>query len=69
MSLAAIRVQRHALPEAPCLCRVVAACAYRDKASVCDDPRINKGNGDSRCHRMNNRDVLALLAPAAQPKE
>ena len=33
--------------------------------SAATDYVESKGNGDSRCHRLNNRDVLALLAPAA----
>ena len=37
-----------------------AGCVY-NLAGMCDEPSINKGNGDASCHRMNNKDVLAML--------
>lgn len=35
-------------------------CVY-NKSGLCDEPRINKGNGDAECHKMNNKDLLVML--------
>ena len=50
---------------APSFCAVPGACVYRAEGSVCDEPQINKGNGDAACHRLGNRDLLDRLTPAA----
>jgi hypothetical protein len=38
-------------------------CVYRDAQGVCDEPQINKGNGDSACHKMLNKDLKPHLVP------
>lgn len=58
------RVSRRSLPMTPRRCELANACVYR-KDGICDEPQINKGNGDAACHRMNNKDVLAALVPLA----
>ena len=35
-------------------------CVY-NSAGLCDEPRINRGNGDAECHRMSVKDVLQML--------
>ncbi len=62
MSITRIRVQRRDLPLHPCICTVPGPCVYRDKDRYCDEPRINKSNGDASCNRMSNRDLLARLS-------
>jgi len=37
-----------------------ADCVY-NKDGICDDPSVNKRNGDASCHRMANKDVLSML--------
>jgi len=54
-----MRVQISALPDKPTKCNMVS-CVYNDN-NVCDDPRINKANGDAECHKMNNKDLLLIL--------
>lgn len=58
------RVSLLDLPSYPSPCGLEKPCAYRQDG-YCDDPRINKGNGDAACHRMLNRDVLAMLRSTA----
>ena len=55
------RVSSRMLPGCPMFCSIGKDCVYR-VSMICDDPRNNKGNGDAKCHRMNNRDVLAALS-------
>ncbi|MGF6996708.1 hypothetical protein P3T25_005083 [Paraburkholderia sp. GAS32] len=45
------------LPQVPCHCRV-ESCVY-NKDGVCDEPRINRANSDSACHRITPRQVIA----------
>lgn len=60
-----IRVSRRSLPSTPRVCTLANACVYR-KGGLCDEPQINKGNGDAACHRASNKDVLKWLqAPPA----
>lgn len=54
------RVSKRSLPNTPRRCTLAYACVYR-KDGICDEPQINKGNGDAGCHRANNKDVLAAL--------
>ena len=56
-----MRVSKYALPCAPTKCVVGGYCVYRDEQGVCDEPRINKGNGDAKCHRMGNAELLKYL--------
>lgn len=35
-------------------------CVY-NKAGFCDEPRINRGNGDALCHKMSVSKVLEML--------
>ena len=63
MSAAGIRVQRYQLPNVATPCPK-SMCAYNTEG-ICDDPRINKGNGDAACHRTPNKDVLKMLAGSA----
>ena len=62
------RVSNRLIPNWPTRCTLAKSCVYRDQAGACDEPRINKGNGDSACHRMNNRDLLVHLAEAEAVK-
>lgn len=59
-------MSRVSIGEIPCypkVCRVPKPCVYRqgEIGGWCDEPRINKGNSDAACHRMNNKDLLKLL--------
>jgi len=54
------RVSIYALPKNNATCDVKAECVYR-VGDICDEPRINKGNGDAACHRMSNKVLLPLL--------
>lgn len=45
------------LPQTPCLCRIIR-CVY-NADGVCDEPRINRANGDSECHGVTPRIVIA----------
>ncbi len=36
-------------------------CVYNELGE-CDEPRLNKGNGDSLCHKWSNKDLLAMLS-------
>lgn len=56
-----IRIGLRNLPRTAAKCGVPKTCVYRDGKGICDMPRINKGNSDSACHKMNNKDVLAAL--------
>ena len=53
------RVRSRDLPNVQTRCD--KTCVYR-KNGICDDPRLNKGNGDSACNKENNRDLLARLS-------
>jgi len=48
------------LPSWESPCDLTKICVYR-KDGKCESPRICKGNSDAACHRMLNRDVLAML--------
>jgi hypothetical protein len=61
-----IRIGLRNLPGLATKCEIPKQCVYRDANGICDDPRINKANGDSACHRMNNKDVLAILKQSAK---
>lgn len=54
-----MRYQRTHLPGEPTHCPM-SACVYCVDGT-CDDPRINKGNSDAKCHRMSNKVVLVML--------
>lgn len=54
------RVSARMIPSCPMFCSIGKGCVYR-RALICDDPRINKGNSDAKCHKANNRDLLAAL--------
>lgn len=58
------RTSIRAVPNTPQICGLMKSCVYRDEKLVCDDPRTSKGNSDSACHRMNNKDLLKQLEPA-----
>ncbi len=49
------------VPNVPCRCTVPKPCVYRYDGIMCDEPRINKGNSDAACHKMNNRDLILRL--------
>ena len=55
------RVSIRTIPSCPMFCSIGQGCIYRI-ALICDDPRINKSNGDAKCHRINNVDLLAALS-------
>lgn len=55
-----MRVSNRQLPSAPTPC--TNPCVYSVNW-ICDQPQINKRNGDAYCHRLNNRDVMAWLRP------
>jgi len=57
------RVSIRRIPNCPTLCGLGKPCVYRDANGICDEPRINKGNGDAACHALNNKDLLPHLAP------
>jgi hypothetical protein len=57
------RVSTLQLPRVPTPCP--KTCIYATEG-MCDEPRINKGNGDAYCHKRNNKDVLAWLNEAKQ---
>jgi hypothetical protein len=44
-----------------CVCRIAKPCVYRTDDLVCQEPQTNKRNGDSACHKMSNKQVLASL--------
>ena len=45
------------LPESPRRC-TQQQCVYNE-GGVCDDPRINRGNGDAVCHRVTPHRVIS----------
>lgn len=53
------RIQEHHLPAIPTQC-MKTTCVYAVDG-ICDEPRINKGNGDAECHRLSNKRVLQIL--------
>lgn len=53
------RVSIYDIPRTPCQCEKTG-CVYL-KAGVCDNPQINKGNSDAKCHRENNKALLQRL--------
>lgn len=55
------RVSIRQVPSYPCVCKVKSFCVYRDEWGSCDEPRINKGNSDAACHKLNNKDLLERL--------
>jgi len=55
------RVQKWSIADRPMVCILNKPCVYRDVENVCDEPRTNKGNGDSACHRLANKYLIALL--------
>jgi len=55
------RVSKYSLPGAPSACRLDRPCVYRHAHRICDNPRLNKGNSDAACFRLNNRALLPLL--------
>ena len=38
-------------------------CVY-SADGICDNPKLNKGNGDARCHRFGNKQLLEILESA-----
>ncbi len=61
-----MRVSIFSIPTTPTPCPETKCVYHKEGNGICADPRINKGNGDARCHHWNNKDLLAKLAP---PKE
>lgn len=57
------RITARQLPNWETPCKVTRFCVYRDTFGNCDEPRVNKGNSDSACHQMNNKDLLEVLEP------
>lgn len=57
--MAGIRLQRSDLPKVASICPNVL-CIY-SKGGTCDQPDINKGNGDSMCHTWSNKRVIEML--------
>lgn len=55
------RLQRYHLPTTWTQCGT-RNCVY-NTGGLCEDPRINKGNGDAKCHKESNRFLLARLEP------
>jgi len=55
------RVSIRTIPSCPMFCSIGQGCVYRI-ALICDEPRINKGNFDAKCHSINNKDLLAALS-------
>ena len=44
------------------------ACVY-NVAGSCDEPCINKGNGDAQCHKMSNKAVINMLTNSNQRRK
>jgi len=44
------------IPLTPCNCNIIS-CVY-NKGGICDEPRINKSNSDSHCHKMSPKILL-----------
>lgn len=55
------RISIRQFPKRNAKCSMPVECVYRANG-ICDVPRINKGNSDSACHKMNNKEVLPFLA-------
>ena len=53
------RVQAYHLPKTKSICGKTA-CVYSEQG-VCDNPWINKGNYDAKCHSEPNAKLLARL--------
>lgn len=54
-----MRYQQSDLPREPTHCPR-SECVYCVDG-ICDEPSINKGNGDAKCHRASNLAVLVML--------
>jgi hypothetical protein len=56
------RVQWYEIPRTPRPCVYGAArnCVYCENG-ICEDPQISKGNGDAKCHRLSNKEVVKML--------
>ena len=61
-----MRLQKSDIPNTPHQC-INRRCVYNED-SVCDEPRINNGNSDAKCHKRSNKVTLSWLEkPNAQP--
>lgn len=61
MATGMTRVQKWELPS-PAVCPIMD-CVY-NKQGGCDEPCINKGNGDAKCHKWSNRRLLIYITPS-----
>lgn len=64
MNIGVTRVSLRMLPSTPRRCPIDGGCVYKVDG-ICDNPSINKGNGDALCHRLSNRFMLKALGAAA----
>ena len=53
------RLGRFDIPDMPTECRM-NSCVYCENGN-CDTPRINKGNGDAKCHSWGIRKLLTSM--------
>lgn len=60
------RVYPSDIPLEPTPCPI-SDCVYNEDG-VCDEPRINRYNGDAWCYRLSTRRLLSLLASQAIPE-
>jgi hypothetical protein len=60
-----IYVTKNSIPKTPTKCPV-GECVYNGEsmAGVCDDPRINRGNSDAKCHTMKPIELVEILNKA-----
>lgn len=47
------------IPLSACNCNI-NSCVY-NKGGICDEPRINRSNSDSSCHKMVPKKLLTHL--------
>lgn len=53
------RIPISEVPKTPCKCDELL-CVY-NQACECDEPQINKGNGDAVCHHWANKRLIESL--------
>jgi hypothetical protein len=53
-------ITKRNIPNELCQC-IKSDCVYNDEDSLCDEPRINRGNSDAKCFRIRPRIVLTWL--------
>jgi len=58
-----MRIQNRRIPNTPRLCPFWG-CVYNE-SHECDNPQINRGNSDARCHKMNPAQIITHLTMRA----